>query len=62
MQNKLLFLVLCNIYLFIYFYIRRANARNVRPYYPYWQYTDLFVKLDISICISTLPTQHTPYM
>ena len=22
---------------------RRANARNVRPYYPYWQYTDLFI-------------------
>ena len=21
----------------------RANARNVRPYYPYWQYTDLFI-------------------
>ena len=21
---------------------QRANARNVRPYYPYWQYTDLF--------------------
>ena len=21
---------------------RRASARNVRPYYPYWQYTDLF--------------------
>ena len=21
---------------------RRANARNVGPYYPYWQYTDLF--------------------
>ena len=22
---------------------RRANARNVRLYYPYWQYTDLFI-------------------
>ena len=22
---------------------RRSNARNVRPYYPYWQYTDLFI-------------------
>ena len=22
---------------------RRANARNVRPYYPYWQYSDLFI-------------------
>ena len=22
---------------------RRANARNVRPYYPHWQYTDLFI-------------------
>ena len=21
----------------------RANARNVRLYYPYWQYTDLFI-------------------
>ena len=20
-----------------------ANARNVRPYYPHWQYTDLFI-------------------
>ena len=35
---------------------RRANARNVRPYYPYWQYTDLFI---FRFCISTLPTQHT---
>ena len=24
---------------------RRANARNVRLYYPYWQYTDLFLYL-----------------
>ena len=22
---------------------RRVNARNVRLYYPYWQYTDLFI-------------------
>ena len=22
---------------------RRANARNVRLYYPYWRYTDLFI-------------------
>ena len=22
---------------------RRANARNVRLYYPYWQYTNLFI-------------------
>ena len=23
--------------------IQRFNARNVRLYYPYWQYTDLFI-------------------
>ena len=28
---------------------RRANARNVRPYYPYWQYTDLFIFLFVSL-------------
>ena len=33
---------------FIYFLFlsdeeEEANARNVRPYYPYWQYTDLFI-------------------
>ena len=22
---------------------REANARNVRLYYPYWQFTDLFI-------------------
>ena len=22
---------------------RRANVRNVRPYYPYWHYTELFI-------------------
>ena len=29
-------------YLFSVSLWRRANARNVRLYYPYWQYTDLF--------------------
>ena len=24
---------------------RRANARNVKLYYPYWQYTNLFLSL-----------------
>ena len=35
---------------------RRANARNVRPYYPYWQYTDLFIFRFVSpLCLrSTL--------
>ena len=28
---------------------RRANARNVRPHYPYWQYTDLFVFRFVSL-------------
>ena len=26
-----------------------ANARNVRPYYPYWQYTDLFIFRFVSL-------------
>ena len=30
-------------YLFSVSLWRRANARNVRLYYPYWQYTDLFI-------------------
>ena len=38
---------------------RRANARNVRLLYPYWQYTDL--QFYILICISTLPTQDTTF-
>ena len=25
----------------------RANARNVRPYYPYWQYTDFPLYFDL---------------
>ena len=28
---------------------RRANARNVRLYYPYWQYTDLFIFRFVSL-------------
>ena len=67
---------------------RSANVRNVRLYYPYRQYTDLFIfrfvsehclrstlrlfqtllsilavhqPFYISICISTLPTQHTTF-
>ena len=39
---------------------RRANARNVRPCYPYWQYTDLFifrfVPLLVVSCISISTT------
>ena len=30
---------------------RRANARNVRLCYPYWQYTDLFI-----FCTSNYPS------
>ena len=28
---------------------RRANARNVRLHYPYWQYTDLFIFRFVSL-------------
>ena len=28
---------------------RRANARNIRLYYPYWQYTDLFIFRFVSL-------------
>ena len=28
---------------------RRANARNVRLYHPYWQYTDLFIFRFVSL-------------
>ena len=28
---------------------RRANARNVRLYYPYWQYTDHFIFIFLSL-------------
>ena len=38
---------------------RRANARNVRPYYPYWQYTDLFIFRYIYIYIHTHTYTHT---
>ena len=31
------------IYINVVCCVGSANARNVRPYYPYWQYTDLFV-------------------
>ena len=40
------FFYLCSVSLW-----RRANARNVRLYYPYWHRS-----FYISICISTLPT------
>ena len=47
-------------YLFSVSLWRRANARNVRLYYPYWQYTDLFIfRFN---WISTLPTQHTTFI
>ena len=39
---------------------RRANARNVRLGYPYWQYTNLFIFRFVSLC--TLPTQHTTFI
>ena len=44
-------------YLFSVSLWRRANARNVRPYYPYWRYTDLFIFRFVSLlCLrSTLP-------
>ena len=44
-----------SIYFLFYFYLfsvslwRRANARNVRLYYPYWQYTDLFIFRFVSL-------------
>ena len=28
---------------------RRANAQNVRLYYPYWQYTNLFIFRFVSL-------------
>ena len=32
------------VFLFIFcFSLTKANARNVRIYYPYWQYIDLFI-------------------
>ena len=34
--------MIISFYLFSVSLWRRANARNVRLYYPYWQYTDLF--------------------
>ena len=39
---------------------RRANARNVRLYYPYWQYTNLFIFPFVSLlCLgSTLRLLH----
>ena len=39
---------------------RRASARNVRPYYSYWQYTDLFIFRFVSLlCLrSTLRLFH----
>ena len=46
-----------NVYIDENFYKRKAYGRNVRLYYPYRQYTNLF----ISIFISTLPTQHTTF-
>ena len=32
-----------------YIHWRRANARNVGLYYPYWQYTDLFIFRFVSL-------------
>ena len=48
------YLYISSIYIYIYIYIytiyiRRANARNVRPHYPHWQYTDLFIFRFVSI-------------
>ena len=34
-----------------------ANARNVRLYYPYWQYTDLFIFRFVYIIIVVLLTK-----
>ena len=44
------------IYLFSVSLWQKANARNVRLYYPYWQYTDLFIfRFVSSLCLrSTL--------
>ena len=44
----------------LYSFWRRANARNVRLYYPYWQYTDHFIFWFVSLlCLrSTLCLLH----
>ena len=54
----------CTVHCFYLFSVspwRRANARNVRPYYPYWQYTDHFIFRFVSLlCLrSTLRLFHT---
>ena len=54
-------LVLAPVYMYLPVSLwRRANARNVRPYYPYWQYTDLFIFRFVSLlCLrSTLCLLH----
>ena len=51
-----------SLFLFIFcFSLTKANARNVRPYYPYWQYIDLFIFRFVSLlCLrSTLRLFHT---
>ena len=42
---------------------RRANDRNVRLYYPYWQYTDLFIFPFVSLlCLrSTLRSKSVKF-
>ena len=49
--SHLIYLTFCHsvLYLFSVSLRRRADARNVRLYYPYWQYTDLFIFQFVSL-------------
>ena len=40
---------------------RGANTRNVRLYYPHWQYTDLFIFRFVSL-LMLRTTQHTTFI
>ena len=42
------------LYLFSVSLWRRANAQNVRLYYTYWQYTDLFIFRFVKILLSII--------
>ena len=59
-HDYLSYINLLSFYLFSVSLWRRANARNVRLYYPYWQYTDLFIFRFVSLlCLRSTLRLHS---
>ena len=61
-MHLLLFLIRLVFYLFSVSLWRRAYARNVRLYYPYRQYTNIYISISIRHCLLLVqPAKSLPF-